>query len=318
MQKNRRFNAGKQFRRLPVYSFRVCRKIRELLPGKNATRPGGIMGATSPGKEHGTALVPEPAQCRNTGIPAARRNIRLPHDQGGSARTMNPGKMTGNTTPPGREHGTTPRTGTGTAQGYKDAQLPAEISGCRTTKAAARAPQAQAKNTVLPAEMPGCHTTSRQRVRRNLRQRTRYCHPCRNRHNAGIPGCPTCPPKSPVAARPRRKRVRHKPRQRTRYCPRTGTGTMQEYRDAHCPPKYPVAARPRRKRTYRTPDQVHREVQNTAIRVAGVKIFYSERPAVMLANTSRYAAGAGCRIILFRFRPLNKQLDWLPFPSILR
>ena len=101
-----------------------------------------------------------------------------------------------------------------------------------------------------------------------------------------------------------RQRVRHKPRQRTRYCP----------------PKYPVAARPRRKRTYRPPppDQVHREVQNTAIRVAGVKIFYSERPAVMLANTSRYAAGAGCRIILFRFRPLNKQLDWLPFPSILR
>ena len=36
MQKNRRFNAGKQFRRLPVYSFRFCRKISELLPGKNA------------------------------------------------------------------------------------------------------------------------------------------------------------------------------------------------------------------------------------------------------------------------------------------
>ena len=155
MQKNRRFNAGKQFRRLPVYSFRVCRKIRELLPGKNATVPGGSACATSPGREHGTAT---------------------------------------------------------------------------------------------PA----------------------------------------------------------------------GTGTMQEYRDARCPPKCPVAARPRRQRTYRTPDQVHREVQNTAIRVAGVKIFYSERPAVMLANTSRYAAGTGCRIILFRFKPLNKQLDWLPFPSILR
>ena len=155
MQKNRRFNAGKQFRRLPVYSFRVCRKIRELLPGKNATVPGGIMDAASPSREHGTALVPEPTQCRNTGM----------------------------------------------------SNLPAEISGCRTTG---------------------------------------------------------------------------------------------------------------RQRTYRTPDQVHREVQNTAIRVAGVKIFYSERPAVMPANTSRYAAGAGCRFILFRFRPLNKQLNWLPFPSILR
>ena len=173
MQKNRRFNAGKQFRRLPVYSFRVCRKIRELLPGKNATVPGGIMDAASPSREHGTALVPEPTQCRNTGmsnlpaeisaaentvlpplpepaqcrntgmpnLPAeisgcrttgrllclgkmagnttspgkehgiARRNIRLPHDQGGSARTMNPDKMTGNTISPGRETGTAPHGG---------------------------------------------------------------------------------------------------------------------------------------------------------------------------------------------------------------
>ena len=206
MQKNRRFNAGKQFRRLPVYSFRVCRKIRELLPGKNATRPGGIMGAASPGKMAG-----------NTTSPA--ENPVLPH-MAGKGTLRADGK-------PGRHNG---------------------------------------------RRKPG--QNDRQHLK--LRQRTRYCHPCRNRHNAGIQGCPTCPP------------------------------------------KYPVAARPRRQRTYRTPDQVHREVQNTAIRVAGVKIFYSERPAVMLANTSRYAAGAGCRIILFRFRPLNKQLDWLPFPSILR
>ena len=79
MQKNRRFNAGKQFRRLPVYSFRVCRKIRELLPGKNATVPGGIMGAASPGKMAGNTTSPG----KEHGI--ARRNIRLPHDQGGSA-----------------------------------------------------------------------------------------------------------------------------------------------------------------------------------------------------------------------------------------
>ncbi len=125
MQKNRRFNAGKQFRRLPVYSFRVCRKIRELLPGKNATVPGGIMDAASPSREHGAAPhggqrhtaggrkaqpaarapqapaentvlppLPEPAQRRDTGMPAARRNARLPHDQGGSARTAPPIRCT--------------------------------------------------------------------------------------------------------------------------------------------------------------------------------------------------------------------------------
>ena len=122
---------------------------------------------TNSGREHGTALVPEPAQRRDTGMPAARRNARLPHDQGGSARTMNPGKMTGSAcaTSPGREHGTATPAGTGTAQEYRDAQLPAEISGCRTT--------------------------GRHNGRRNLRQRTRYCHPCRNRHSAGIQGCPT-------------------------------------------------------------------------------------------------------------------------------
>ena len=153
-------------------------------------------------------------------------------------------------------------------------------------------PQAQAENTVLPSY--------------------------RNRHNAGIQGCPTCPPKYPVAARPGGSACATSPGREHGTATPAGTGTMQEYRDARCPPKCPVAARPRRQRTYRTPDQVHREVQNTAIRVAGVKIFYSERPAVMPANTSRYAAGAGCRFILFRFRPLNKQLNWLPFPSILR
>ena len=52
-QKNRRFNTGKQFRRLPVYSFRVCRKISEVLPGKNATVPDSTNQHT--GKKHGTA-----------------------------------------------------------------------------------------------------------------------------------------------------------------------------------------------------------------------------------------------------------------------
>ena len=167
------------------------------------------------------------------------------------------------------------------------------------------------RNIRLPHDRAATLPGQNGRQHHKPRQRTRYC-----------------PPKYPVAARPRRKRTYHEPgqndrqhlklRQRTRHCPRTGTGTMQEYRDARCPPKCPVAARPGGSACATSPDQVHREVQNTAIRVAGVKIFYSERPAVMLANTSRYAAGAGCRIILFRFRPLNKQLNWLPFPSILR
>ena len=177
-----------------------------------------------------------------------------------------PGKMTGSTSNSGREHGTATPAGTGTMQEYRDAQLARRNIRLPHDRAAARAPQAPAENTVLPPlpEPAQCRNTGMPAARRN------------------------------------------------------GTGTMQEYRDARCPPKCPVAARPRRQRTYRTPDQVHREVQNTAIRVAGVKIFYSERPAVMPANTSRYAAGAGCRFILFRFRPLNKQLNWLPFPSILR
>lgn len=77
MQKNRRFNAGKQFRRLPVYSFRVCRKIRELLPGKNATVPGGIMGATSPGREHGTATPAGTGTMQEyRDAQLARRNLR--------------------------------------------------------------------------------------------------------------------------------------------------------------------------------------------------------------------------------------------------
>ena len=176
-------------------------------------------------------------------------------------------------------------------QEYRDAQLARRNIRLPHDRAAARAPQAPAENTVLPPlpEPAQCRNTGMPAARRNARLP----------HDQGGT-CATSPGREHGTATP------------------AGTGTMQEYRDARCPPKCPVAARPRRQRTYRTPDQVHREVQNTAIRVAGVKIFYSERPAVMPANTSRYAAGAGCRFILFRFRPLNKQLNWLPFPSILR
>ena len=67
--------------------------------------------------------------------------------------------MTGNTISPGRETGTALCTGTGTAQGYRDAQLPAEISGCHTT-----------------GRHNGCRKPGQNgRQHHKPRQRTRYC-----------------------------------------------------------------------------------------------------------------------------------------------
>ena len=120
----------------------------------------------------------------------------------------------------------------------------------------------------LPAEISGCRTTGRQRTYHEpgqndrqhlkLRQRTRYC-PRTGTGTMQEYRDARCPPKYPVAARPGGSACATSPGREHGTATPAGTGTMQEYRDARCPPKCPVAARPKRQRTYHEPGQNDRQ-----------------------------------------------------------